>query len=128
MSLLKMRALGIHGQADGNSAGPPKGKKKRAPIFDATSRSAATRRLEVLPPRPILLERPDAPESQLADNSLLYLVIDEAGRVRSVEAAENVKGVAPGWKNAATTRKFIPAFKDGRPVASRVRIFVSPKQ
>ena len=34
----------------------------------------------------------------------------------------------PQLVNAALTWKFIPAFKDGRPVASRLRIAVSPRQ
>lgn len=131
-ALLKMRALGIHSQAEGTSSGSPREKKKRVPIFDAVNISRATSKLEVIPPRAILLERP--PDSgvqqpgKLESDLLLDLVIDAAGKVRSVEAAENAKAVAPGWIESATTWKFIPAFKDGQPVASRLRIAVSPKQ
>jgi hypothetical protein len=39
-----------------------------------------------------------------------------------------VKWVDPELINAALTWKFIPAFKDGRAVASRQRLAVSPRQ
>jgi hypothetical protein len=58
----------------------------------------------------------------------LDLVVDEAGKVRSAEPAGSVKWVDPELINAALTWKFIPAFKDGRPVASRIRLDVSLTQ
>jgi hypothetical protein len=131
-ALLKARALGIHSQADGGSAGPPQGKKKHARIFDAVSRSGAGGRLEVIPPRAILLElspvselkQPGQPEPEL----LLDLVIDASGKVRSAEPTGRVKWAPDDRIKLALTWKFIPAFKDGRAVASRLRIAVSPRQ
>jgi hypothetical protein len=58
----------------------------------------------------------------------LDLVIDSAGKVRSAEPAAKVKGVDPDLINAALSWKFIPAFKDKLPVASRLRLGVSSRQ
>src|SRR5258708_17282182 len=57
-ALLKTRERGIHSEADGTSAGPPRRKKKHAQVFDAVSRSSPGSRLEVVPPKAILLQRP----------------------------------------------------------------------
>jgi hypothetical protein len=69
-----------------------------------------------------------AQEQDQTAELLLDLVIDSAGKVRSAEPAGKVKWVDPELINAASTWKFIPAFKDGRPVASRLRLDVSLKQ
>lgn len=130
--LVNARTRGVQSQADGTSAGPPRGKKKHAQIFDAVSRSGPERKLAVIPPRAILLERPPVSEIQhqgLPESEvLLELVLDASGKVRSAEPAGRVKWVAPDLTNAALTWKFIPAFKDGRPVASRLRLAVSLRQ
>lgn len=131
-AIVNARTRGIHSQADAASARPPRGKKKRAQIFDAVSRSGPERKLEVIPPRAILLQRPPVPEIQpqgLSEpETLLDLVIDAAGKVRSAEPAGKGKTVAPELINAALTWKFIPASKDGRSVASRLRLAVSLRQ
>ena len=131
-ALVSARARGIHGQADGSSAGPSRGRKKHAPIFDAVSRAGPEHKLEVIPPRAILLRRPPVSEIQQQSlpesERLLDLVIDAAGKVRSAKPAGKVKWVDPDLINAALTWKFIPAFKDGLPVASQLRIGVSPRQ
>ena len=130
-ALLETRERGVHGQADVTSAGPTREKKKRAHIFDAVSKSGTTHKLEVIPPQAILLERPPMPESQQGaheTNLLLDLIIDAAGKVRSAEPSEKGKVISPVWIESASSWKFIPALKDGRPVASRLRIFVAPKQ
>jgi len=131
-AVVDARARGIHGQADGTSAGPPRGRKKHAPIFDAVRTAGPGRKLEVIPPRAILLRRPpvmDIQQQGLPEPELfLDLVIDASGKVRSANPAAKMKGVAPDLINAALTWKFIPAFRDDRPVASRLRIGVSPRQ
>jgi hypothetical protein len=133
VEIVNVRARGIHSQADGTSAGPARGKKKHAQIFDAATGSGSGRKLGVIPPRAILLEllppgsaiqQPEPPESKL----LLDLVVDACGKVRSADPAGKVQGVDPDQIRLALTWKFIPAFKDGRAVASRLRITVSPKQ
>ena len=77
-------------------------------------------------PIQVLLRRPSLPAgSQIAMGTPipLDLVIDTAGKVRSVKPRgrpdEDLMRSAADWK-------FIPAFKNGRPVASRLHIEVSP--
>jgi hypothetical protein len=130
--LVSTRAGGIHAQADGTSAGAARGKKKHAPIFDAVSAPGGENKMEVIPPKAILLRRPPVSEIQQqslpGSELLLDLVIDAAGKVRSAQPGGKVKWVDPDLINAALTWKFIPAFKDGRPVASRPRLGVTPRQ
>ena len=130
-ALVSVRARGIHSQADGTSAASARGREKRAHIFDAVSRSGPGPKLEVIPPTPILLLRPPVSETQQqgAEPELfLDLVIDGSGKVRSAESSRKAKDVDSDLINAALTWKFIPAFKDDRPVASRLRLAVSPRQ
>lgn len=124
-------ARGISAQVNGVSKGGPDNRTKLPTIFDATRRFAG-RTPEIVPPEPILLRRPpllgspdrDLPQSEL----LLELVIDSAGKVRSAAAAGKTKSVDADLIHAATGWKFIPAFKAGRAVASRLRLAVSLKQ
>ncbi len=125
-ALLKTQARGIHSEADATSAVPPSRKKKHARVFDAVSRSEPGSKLEVVPPEPILLQRPATSEPQ--PELLLDLIVDGAGKVRSAEAVGKVKGADPELIRTSLTWKFIPAFKDGRAVASRLRIAVSPRR
>ncbi len=129
-AILKVRAQGIHGQTENTSGAADRGKKKRARIFDAVSRQGAAGSLEVTPPQPILLEFLPSTETQApgAPEALLDLVIDAAGKVRSVEPSGKSQSISPEQIAMASSWKFIPAFKDGRAVASRIRISVSPKQ
>jgi len=131
-ALVNARASGIHAQADGTSSGAPRSKKKHTHVFDAVKKSGPASKLEVIPPKAILLDRPPAPEIQLQGSTdpekLLDLVLDGAGKVRSAEPAGKMKWADSELINAALTWKFIPALKDGRPVASRLRLAVSPRQ
>jgi hypothetical protein len=77
---------------------------------------------------PILLRRPtslEAPRAVLETEVSVNLVIDSAGKVRSAKAEgkqdKDLMGATGGWK-------FVPAFKDGRPVASRLQLGVTPLQ
>ena len=128
--ILNARARGIRAQTDGESAELSKSRKKHAQIFDAVSREKPGGRLEVVPPHEILLRRPPDLMALGQDQSeeILDLVIDSAGKVRSVEPAGKAKRVDAELINAASAWKFVPAYKDGRPVASRLRFTVSPKQ
>jgi hypothetical protein len=129
-AILDVRARGIHAQADGTSSGVSAGRKKRAMVFDTTKKSERSKS-EIVPPQPILLRRPApvASEQGLTDSELLLdLLIDSAGKVRSVEPAGNTKSADPDLLKAATEWKFVPAFKDGRAVASHLRLAVSAKR
>jgi len=126
-AIVSARARGISAQVNGVSTGVPANRTKRVTIFDAASASA--NKSEVIPPAQILLRRPppsgpDLPQSEL----LLELVIDSAGKVRSAEAAGKTKSVDAELIYAATGWKFVPAFKAGRAVASRLRLAVSPRR
>jgi hypothetical protein len=127
-ALLKTRARGIHSEADGTSTGPARRKKKHAQVFDAVSRPGPGSKLEVVPPKAILMQRPPTSEQQAQPELLVDLVVDGSGKVRSAEPVGKVKWVDPELISAALTWKFIPAFKDGRGVASRLRIAVSSRQ
>lgn len=126
-ALLNLWLHGVHAQADATSTGRV-GKQKRTHIFDAVSRFGPAHTLEVVPPQAILLERPPIPEnnrpSVQVGEPTLDLVVDESGKVRSV--TPNAKTIPPEVVNAAFNWKFIPAFKSGRAVASRMRIALSP--
>ena len=82
-------------------------------------------------PRPIYLGTPlTQGENQPRLNKEVYLnlVIDEAGKVRSARLAnDSDKGPVGDMLISATAGwKFIPAFKDGRPVPCRMRFGVWP--
>ena len=125
-ALLKARASGIQREVDSTSVAPARHKKKHAQVFDAINRPEAGGTLEVVSPKPILLQRP--PVSQQQGELLLELVVDRAGKVRSAEPVGNASLADPELISAADAWKFIRAFKDGQAVASRVRIAVSPRQ
>jgi hypothetical protein len=131
IALLDARAHGICGQADDASTLLAHTKKKREHIFDAVSSTGPDSKLDIIPPQAILLQRPPVSEIGHQGNSaelLVDLVVDEAGKVRSAQPAEKVKWVDPELINAAFGWKFIPAFRDGRQVASRLRLAVSLTQ
>jgi hypothetical protein len=79
-------------------------------------------------PVPILLRRPASPDvsrAALETEVSVNLVIDAAGKVRSATAEgkqeKDLLDATAGWK-------FVPAFKDGRPVAGRLQLGVTPLQ
>jgi len=122
-SILQTYAHGIRAQLDG-VAPASSNRKKHATVFDAVSHSAGEKS-EVSPPEPILLTRPDTAPSQA--ETALTLVIDAAGKVRSVEAMGK-REIEPALIQAAKGWKFIPAVKGGRAVASRSRLSVFSRQ
>jgi hypothetical protein len=144
-AILNVRAKGIRRQVNGVSheLSAGKFKKKHAMIYDRISDADPDKGNELswayargmsgpgkanhtfeadTYPIPILLRRPpplDALRTALNTEVTVNLVIDAAGKVRSAKA-EGIDATA-GWK-------FVPAFKSGRPVASRLQIGVTPLQ
>ncbi len=137
-ALLSARARGIRSQVDGLAIVIHRGHENHAKIYDGTTTVTATPGLtpkevkpkqEITPPRAILMERQPpvtAIELELAKSeSLLKLVIDAAGKVRSVEVMGNAQQVDEGLVKSTSNWKFIPAFNAGQPVASRIFLGVS---
>jgi hypothetical protein len=150
-AILTARAKGIRSQVNGISheSAPYKFKRKHAMIFDRVGDVDPEKSHELsfayaagmsgpgkdkhtfeadTYPIPILLRRPspvDASRSALAAIVLVNLVVDAAGKVRSAKAEgkpeKDLLDATAGWK-------FVPAFKDGRPVASRLQLGVTPLQ
>jgi hypothetical protein len=140
-ALLNARSLGILSQTSGKSTAVPSGQKINAKIFDATVTVTATPGLtpkdvkpkqEIKTPRAILMEREppaDVYEAELArSESLLKLVIDSAGKVRSVEVMGSNQTIDEGLVKSTANWKFIPGFNEGEPVASQIFLGVSLKR
>lgn len=128
-AIVKARDNGIHSQIDGVSSAPTARRKKRAAIFDVTG--VEERASGVTPPQPILLRRPPpaAPDQATPVAEMFVdLVVDAAGKVRSVEPAGSATSVDADLLDAARAWKFIPASNNGRAVASRTRLAVSAKR
>jgi len=80
-------------------------------------------------PVAILLWRPPPSASDQAlvqTQEIVQLVIDEAGKVRSAKMVSPSEDLE--LLNSAKNWKFIPAFKDGRPVAYNLKVGVFPYQ
>jgi hypothetical protein len=140
-ALLSARAHGIRSQLDGVSLAVPAGHELHAKIFDGTVTVTATPGVtpkgvkpkpEITPPRAILMEREppsNVYEAELArSESLLKLVIDSAGKVRSVEEMGNEQSIDEGLIKSTSKWKFIPAYSAGQPVASQILLGVSLKR
>jgi len=137
-ALIKARARGIRSQVEGTSTPVRRGHENHAKIYDGTVTVAptpgvtprdVTPKQEITPPRAILMERlpPEtALEKELAQSeSLLLLVIDSAGKVRSAEESGNFQAVDEGLIRSTSNWKFIPANLKGEPVACRIYLGVS---
>jgi hypothetical protein len=140
-ALQNARSAGILSQTSGKSVAGAPGQKLNAKIFDATVTVTSTPGLtpkdvkpkrEITTPRAILMEREppaDVYEAELArTESLLKLVIDSAGKVRSVEVMGSSQTIDQGLMRATASWKFIPGFNEGEPVASQIFLGVSLKR
>jgi hypothetical protein len=136
--ILNARTAGIRSQVDGVEEKPRLHVKKFAYIYKTASRvpvstipgesdehSDPTSRIfrADVNPEEILIRRLGVGEKPLPQSEeMVDIVIDAAGKVRSAKDVANkdldLVNDCAGWK-------FIPAFKDGRPVASRVRLALS---
>jgi hypothetical protein len=132
-AIVKARADGMHSKVDGTSTHEPGFHiRKHAAVYEAEldySKEDPGKNFEVdSAPQEILLRRPPpdgmAPAS-LGAETMLYMVVDAAGKVRSVKPEgkpdKQLLAATSGWK-------FIPAFKAGRPVASHIRYGVAINQ
>ena len=94
--------------------------KHHKPIFNLT---------EVTPAQAILMRvyPSEGQEASVGRKEVhLELVIDSAGKVRSVEPGGDTKILEPFVRVSAFRWKFIPAFKNGQPVAMRMHTAIWP--
>jgi hypothetical protein len=128
--ILRSRTRGISAQLDGASTARP-ASPTQARIFD-TINVPARAKPDVVPPEPIMLRRSpplDLSEQSLAFSELMLdLVIDSAGKVRSAQPTGGAPWADAELKDAVRRWKFIPAFRQGRAVASRTGLAVSLKR
>ena len=137
-AILSASERGMRAQLDGSSTPVRRGHEIHTKIFDGTTYIAATPGLtpkgakpkqEITPPRAILMERPPpatTEEIELAKTeSQVELVIDSAGKVRSVEEVGKFESADEGLLRSTSGWKFIPAYSQGQPVASRILLGVS---
>jgi outer membrane biosynthesis protein TonB len=118
--IVKARARGILSQLDGTSKG--RLIKHSKPIFNQS---------EITPAQAILMRvYPTQGEEAPVGHKEVHveLVIDSAGKVRSVKPAGDTKTLDRYVLLSASQWKFIPAFKNGRSVASRMHNAISPLQ
>ena len=125
--ILSARTAGIRSQLDSVDTKPRLHVKRPAYIYETGGENdershdptSANFRADVKP-QAILLRRLGVDETPLPQSEeMVDIVVDGAGKVRSAKAVGgkdlNLENDCAGWK-------FIPAFKDGRPVASRMRL------
>lgn len=148
-AIVKARQRGIRSEVDGvSSATSAPRRKKKVMIYDRLTETAGVdggpikvvnetggpddtmRAFQIdTQPRPIFFRRPPPPADTPADSFnaevVVNLVIDSAGKVWSIKTEgkpdKDLIAASADWK-------FVPALKDGHPVASRLRIGVTPFQ
>lgn len=130
--ILAAQARGLRAQVDSVSQHPTQAPSKPVPIYadirpgndqDQTPEMQATL-ADTTPRRIVWMTARSHVPADWSKPQELQLVIDEAGKVRSV-TLRNVKSQKKKdqsrqeWLNSAAGWKCIPAFKDGKPVAYR---------
>ena len=128
--ILNARTAGLRSQVDGVEAKPRFHVKRFANIYETTGESkerpqgpsepASPNFRADVKPEPILIRRLGVGQIPLPQSEeMVDIVVDGAGKIRSAKAVGSkdldLLNDCAGWK-------FIPAFKDGRPVASRTRL------
>ena len=133
-AILDARARGIRAEVDGVSSGAlPGRRRKRTDIYDGLTENHGSDELKILQidtqPRAIFLggivTPAEVPAASLNLEAVVDLVLDAAGKVWSIktEGKPNKDLI-----DASAQWKFIPALKLGRPVATRLRLGVTPFQ
>jgi hypothetical protein len=129
-AIVNARANGMHSRVDGISQSPSHFHKKHTLIYEAVLDPPKDDHMSSFDsdtmPQEILLRRPPPPDTvqaALDTEVVLNLVIDAAGKVRSAtpEGKPDKELI-----DATADWRFIPAFKTGHAVASRMRFGVTP--
>ena len=114
--ITQARARGLRSQVDGISHSGPLPPGEQATIYADLQE----------PARPIMVRYyPPGDRVALPRRVRVDLVVDCAGKVWSAKVAGKDKAVRESVRRSATNWKFIPAFMDDHPVASRVRMMIS---
>lgn len=122
-AITKARAAGIQSQIDVPWSAGRRAQKRQLDIFKQDDVSPAQ---AIHLWRPLLSQRE---QSHLADVEVsLELVIDSAGKVYDVQPTAGETAADSNLLAAAKLWKFIPAFKDGMSVPSRLRLLTSLKR
>ncbi|HEX6773081.1 MAG TPA: hypothetical protein VF126_13705 [Acidobacteriaceae bacterium] len=125
-AILKARAAGLRTQVDGVSDKRPPTQKEHAFVYwhliplDSHDLPAElrARTADTVPSRLVWMVAPPQNPENWSQGRHVELVIDEAGKVRSVKIKEKEKDASDhDWVDAAAAWKYIPAYKDGKPVA-----------
>ena len=118
-AIVRVRARGMRSQVDGVSDVLPPLDVQQSRIYDSTRK----------PARPIMVRfYPSAGSGGLRGKLRVDLVIDFAGKVWSVKVKGKNKAAYDAVKRSTANWKFIPAFVDDNPVASRLRMNISLEQ
>jgi hypothetical protein len=144
-AILDARARGIRREVDGASSGAaPAHRRKRVMIYAGVTENVRVTTLVIddqgdsdkmkiyeadTQPRPIFFRRPPPPDglpaASLNREVVVDMVIDSAGKVWSIKTVgEPDKALI----DASAEWRFVPALKDGHPVASKLRLGVTPFQ
>jgi hypothetical protein len=135
LSLSDARSHGIKSEIDGVTSSVPPRKIKHVFVYDTivdrpTNDDDGSPRAPVLSvdsgPEPILLWSTPPVDNQQAlptAEKLMDLVIDSAGKVHS---AKMVGDDDQSTIASSSEWRFVPAFRSGQPVASRMRLSVTP--
>jgi hypothetical protein len=120
-AIMQMRARGMRTQLDGafEAYTPPDQEIEHARIYDSTKKPAQPIMVRFYPSRGV---------KSVRGKLRVDLVIDCAGKVWSVKVSGKNKAAFDAVKASATNWKFIPAFIDHQPVASRLRMTISLEQ
>jgi hypothetical protein len=134
-SILSARGRGICSEVDGVSPGGVRPyRHKHALVYytkinNTSNDNDGSSGLPILiadtSPEPILLQTPPPPDNQQAlptSEKFVDVVIDAAGKVRSASMGQEAD---KSLINSSSEWKFIPAFKDGHAVASRMRLLLT---
>jgi hypothetical protein len=124
-AILKARAAGLRTQVDGVSGNSSPTQKEHAFVYwhllpldnhDLPAELRA-RTADTVPSRLVWMVAPPHNPENWGQGRHVELVIDEAGKVWSVKIKDKEKDSDHDWIDAAAAWKYIPAYKDGKPVA-----------
>jgi TonB family protein len=118
-----LKPVGVERESSAGMAYGVPGVGERGPVPVAEQRARVELYEADREPQPILLWRPP-PSAPMQGEETVELTIDEAGKVESVKMV--APGSDPDLLRVAKEWRFIPALRDGRPVAYKLKMDVRP--